>query len=180
MAEEGHHKRAKPLQSNKRALVSTEDAIDKRPRIDNEFAQQCIEVGQTVSQSNTDTMAYNIDIEDTMDLHTGTATSSTDTGVDRRVMDNKFHNIDIGRLYVLEICAGSARLTKAAREHGFRGVAFDHSDSRSCGIEICNVELADPQQLQDLLEFITVEAPNIAAIWIAPSCGAASRARERP
>ena len=96
-----------------------------------------------------------------------------------RIAD-KFRNSAINDLFILEICAGSARLTKAARNQGFKGLAFDHSDNRSCGIEICNIELADPQQLQDLLEFRTVEAHRIAAIWIAPSCGTASRARERP
>ena len=38
---------------------------------------------------------------------------------------------------VLEICAGSARLTKAARAKGFKGIAVDHSSERSCGVDVC-------------------------------------------
>ena len=38
-------------------------------------------------------------------------------------------------------------------------------------------ELADPEQLESLLQYIRKYA---VAIWIAPSCGTASRARERP
>ena len=75
---------------------------------------------------------------------------------------------------------GVGKVDQSCKKPRIQGLAFDHSDNRSCGIEICNIELADPQQLQNLLEFITVEAHRIAAIWIAPSCGTASRARERP
>ena len=79
----------------------------------------------------------------------------------------------------MEVCAGSARLTRKAREAGFNGIAIDHSSQRSCGIDICIFELEDPNQVQDLCNFIESEADNIAAVWIAPSCGTASRARER-
>ena len=180
VAEEGQQRR-QALQSNKRASFSNSGAIDKKPRIDDRRYRSCSEVVQTVSHDNSEALVdCNIDTPGVVDLHTGTATSSTNNLASSGATASRFHNMDIGQMYILEICAGSARLTKAAREQGFKGLAFDHSDGRSCGIEICNIELADPQQLQDLLEFITVEAPDIAAIWIAPSCGTASRARERP
>ena len=92
----------------------------------------------------------------------------------------KFHNISVEDIIIIEICAGSARLTKAARAMGFKGVAVDHSDKRSCGVDICIFDLTDPLQLQDLLEYIRKDASRIALIWVAPSCGTASRARERP
>ena len=92
----------------------------------------------------------------------------------------KFHNISVEDIIIIEVCAGSARLTKAARAMGFKGVAVDHSDKRSCGVDICIFDLTDPLQLQDLLEYIRKDASRIALIWIAPSCGTASRARERP
>ena len=81
---------------------------------------------------------------------------------------------------VVEICAGSARLTKAARAKGFKGIAVDHSSERSCGVNICEFELADPEQLESLLQYIRKYAAFIIAIWIAPSCGTASLSRERP
>ena len=92
----------------------------------------------------------------------------------------KFHNISVEDIIIIEVCAGSARLTKAARAMGFKGVAVDHSDKRSCGVDICIFDLTDPLQLQDLLEYIRKDASRIALIWVAPSCGTASRARERP
>ena len=90
------------------------------------------------------------------------------------------HNMNVEDIIILEVCAGSARLTKIARAAGFKGVAMDHSTKRSCGVDICVFDLTDPSQLSDLLEYITRDADRIALIWIAPSCGTASRARERP
>ena len=91
----------------------------------------------------------------------------------------KFKGKLLGDLIFIEVCAGSARLTKAARDAGFTGIAVDHTTMRSCGIDICIFELEDQQQVDELCSFIKAEADNIAAIWIAPSCGTASKARER-
>ena len=57
---------------------------------------------------------------------------------------------------------------------------MDHSSKRSCRVDICIFDLTDPSQLNDLLEYIRQDADRIALIWIAPSCGTASRAREGP
>ena len=94
--------------------------------------------------------------------------------------EGKFHNTNIEDILIVEICAGSARLTKTARAMGFKGVAVDHSSKRSCGVDICIFDLANPAELEDLLEYIRKDSARIALIWIAPSCGTASRARERP
>ena len=79
----------------------------------------------------------------------------------------------------MQVCAGSARLTRTAREFGFNGIAIDHTQKRSCGIDICIFELEDDAQVEELCNFLESEADNIAAVWIAPSCGTASKARER-
>eukprot|EP00435_Cladocopium_sp_Y103_P062898 s272_g24.t1 len=91
----------------------------------------------------------------------------------------KFTGKLLNDMIFVEICAGSAKLTKAAREAGFNGLAVDHTDKRSCGIDICIFELEDQQQVDDLCNFLEEQADNIAAVWIAPSCGTASKARER-
>ena len=65
--------------------------------------------------------------------------------------EKKFHNVSLEDIIILEVCAGSARLTKTARGMGFKGVAIDHSDKQSCGVDICIFDLTDPAQLQDLL-----------------------------
>ena len=91
----------------------------------------------------------------------------------------KFSGKLVSDLIFVEICAGSAKLTRTARDAGFTGIAIDHTSSRSCGIDICILELEDQSQVDELCNFLEAEAANIAAIWIAPSCGTASRARER-
>lgn len=82
-------------------------------------------------------------------------------------------------LYIIEICAGSARLSKIAHGHGFRTMAVDHSTARTCGFPICIFDLTDPSDLESLLQFIDEAAESILMIWVAPPCGTSSRARER-
>ena len=77
--------------------------------------------------------------------------------------------MNVEDIIIIEICAGSARLTKAARTMGFKGVAVDHSDKRSCGIDICIFDLTDNTQLSNLLDYIHKDASRIALIWVAPS-----------
>ena len=93
-------------------------------------------------------------------------------------LSGRFNGVNIEDLVVLETGAGSARLTKAARAKGFQGIAVDHSSERSCGVDICEFELADPEQLESLLQYIRKYAAFIVANWIAPSCGTAIAEQE--
>lgn len=90
-----------------------------------------------------------------------------------------FNGMSLEDLFVIEICAGSARLSKAAHQCGFRTMAVDHSTARTCGFPICVFDLTDADDLAHLLHFIEESADSILAIWIAPSCGTCSRAREK-
>ena len=90
-----------------------------------------------------------------------------------------FNGMSLEDLFVIEICAGSARLSKAAHQCGFRTMAVDHSTGRTCGFPICVFDLTDADDLAHLLHFIEESADSILAIWIAPSCGTCSRAREK-
>ena len=45
-------------------------------------------------------------------------------------------------LLVIEICAGSARLTKTCRKLGLRGIAVDKHTERSCGIDVMVLDLS--------------------------------------
>lgn len=83
----------------------------------------------------------------------------------------------MGDLYIIEICGGSARLSKVAHECGFRTMAIDHSAARTCGFPICVFDLTDADELASLVHFIEESADSILGIWIAPSCGAAGRER---
>ena len=46
-----------------------------------------------------------------------------------------FSGLELQDLLVVEICAGSARLTKTARKRGLRGLAIDKSKDSGCGTE---------------------------------------------
>lgn len=91
----------------------------------------------------------------------------------------RFSGMSLEDLFIVEFCAGSARLSKVAHQCGFRTMAIDHSTARSCGFPICVFDLADPDDLERLVQFLEESADSILGIWIAPSCGTCSRAREK-
>lgn len=104
----------------------------------------------------------------------GSATSPSDVvGSDANTtthVPDKILGKQIGELYISEICAGSAKLSKAALDHGFMALAVDHKTTRSGGVPIQVWDLEDPLQLQLSLDFIRTEHGKIAMVWMAPSC----------
>ena len=84
------------------------------------------------------------------------------------------------RCIILEIFAGSARLSKACRKLGFEAVAVDQTKDRSEQFPIFQIDVTDSRSLNDLESFIDVEKDAILHAHFAPSCGTASRARGRP
>ena len=87
---------------------------------------------------------------------------------------------DNSRCIVLEIFAGSCRLSKACRGVGLEAVAVDQTASRSEQFPIFQVDLTDEVGFKKLESFIEVEKDSILHAHFAPSCGTASRARGRP
>ena len=57
---------------------------------------------------------------------------------------------------------------------------MDYDKNRSSGPHIAVYDLNDPSQFESLVEFIRLEKHRIVWVHFAPSCGTASRARERP
>ena len=106
-------------------------------------------------------------------LHGGTST------IGEVNASSKFCGKLVDTLFIIEVCAGTARLSRTAQNMGFKVMAIDHSSKRSCGMPIQCFELEDPAQVQSLSDFIATEHCNIAYVFMAPSCGTASRARER-
>ena len=79
-----------------------------------------------------------------------------------------FSGMDLQDVLVVEICAGSARLTKTVRSKGMRGLAVDKTKGRSCGTEIMLLDLTVKQDLQILLQILQSEASRIALVFISP------------
>ena len=84
------------------------------------------------------------------------------------------------RCIVLEVFAGSARLSKACRALGLEAVAVDQTASRSEQVPIFQIDVTTIDGVRKLESFIEVEKDAILHAHFAPSCGTASRARGRP
>ena len=80
---------------------------------------------------------------------------------------------------MVEIFAGSCRLSKACKDVGFRATAVDKIKSRSENFTVYQCDLGDPLQLKLLKEYLAAEAESLVHAHFAPSCGTASRAREK-
>ena len=89
----------------------------------------------------------------------------------------KFAGQMLSDIYVLEIFAGTARLTKSLKQKGFKALAFDRTTNRSEGQTIFETDLSNKDEVEALLDFIRLKAFQIAFSHFAPPCGTASRAR---
>ncbi len=88
------------------------------------------------------------------------------------------HNDKAGKsCLILEIFAGSCRLSKACKDVGLRATAIDKLQSRAENFTIHQCDLGDKQQLGLLKEYIVAESDSIVHAHFAPSCGTASKAR---
>ena len=81
---------------------------------------------------------------------------------------------------VLEIFAGTARLSKAIRDVGMSAMAVDKNSQRAQSVHIATYDLNEPDQVAALSDFIVKHSHIILWAQFAPSCGTASRARGRP
>ena len=74
-------------------------------------------------------------------------------------------------LLVVEICAGSARLTKTFRKLGVRALAIDRTRERSCGTDILVLDLTNSSQLQLLLDILHAEKDRLLWFLMHPHVG---------
>ena len=113
-------------------------------------------------------------------FHSGPETHTG--GFDKSTAQQKlrsFAGMSVEDLIFLEIYAGTARLSKAVSDEGFQCIPIDKTASRSSNF-IAIYDVTDDLQLQQLLDFIEQEHRRIIAVHLAPACGTASKARERP
>ena len=79
----------------------------------------------------------------------------------------------------MEVFAGSAKLSSAAKQRGFKTMAVDHGGNKhETHHEISLYDLTSPPAQAQLFENLTEDIPG--AIHMAPPCGTSSRAREKP
>ena len=97
--------------------------------------------------------------------------------------------VDLPRIFgtdqhlLIELCAGTAILSRTAQSLRVRTLAVDHDRKRAPWKGCVMLDLADPVQVKSLCELISSEKSKIIAVFAAPPsppCGTASRARERP
>ena len=80
---------------------------------------------------------------------------------------------------VIELCAGSAMLSRCFSEYGFEVLAIDHAANRfHPHAKVCNLSLTEAHTW-DYLRWVCCQF-RVVYIHAAPPCGTCSRAREQP
>ena len=105
--------------------------------------------------------------------HAFSVSKSSTTGI------TKFHGMLVEDLLFIEVFAGTAKLSKAAKDVGFQTLPIDKTTARASQIFVAQYDLADPNAVQAVLEVLRSEAHRTAAVHFAPACGTASKAREK-
>lgn len=93
--------------------------------------------------------------------------------------EKRFTGMNVSDLLFLEIFAGTARLSKVATDVGIQILPVDKTNARASQIYIAQYDLADPNDVEALVQLIRTERHRILAIHLAPACGTASKAREK-
>ena len=80
---------------------------------------------------------------------------------------------------ILEIFAGSCRFSKACKNLGFRVLAVDKNPKRAENFPVASFDLTRPHDFSTVCKFAEAESEDLLLAHFAPSCGTASKARER-
>ena len=107
------------------------------------------------------------------------AGSFINQGAEINKCQGRFTGLAISDLLFVEIFAGTARLSKAAKELGMEALSVDKTANRASQIHIAQYDLSDADQVECLMEVLEKEKHRIAAVHLAPACGTASKAREK-
>ena len=81
---------------------------------------------------------------------------------------------------ILEIFAGTCRLSKACRGLGLQALSVDKDVKRVESAVVAKYDLCDLHHFETLTKLVKTERHRLVHAHFAPSCGTASRARERP
>lgn len=88
--------------------------------------------------------------------------------------------LNLNQVLVIEVFAGTARLSSAVRDAGMGSLAIDKETIRSSKSRIAVYDLTEPDQVNALKQPFGLRKHRIVWVHCAPACGTASRARERP
>ena len=81
--------------------------------------------------------------------------------------------------FFVELCAGSAKLSDAVKQHGYHIIAVDHDKNRHAPrCKIIQLDLSH-EHAWDMLDFL-LERVTISGVHMAPPCGTCSKARGIP
>ena len=69
----------------------------------------------------------------------------------------------LSELFVLELFAGTDKLTKCLKHHGF--IAFDKTSKRSEGQVILEADLSNKEEVESLLDFVRLKASHGTTVW---------------
>ena len=81
---------------------------------------------------------------------------------------------------VLEVFAGSCRLSQQCRRLGLRAFSIDKDPSRSEGAVVAKFDLTNKDDFKAILQYVDSEGQNVIHAHFAPACGTASMARSHP
>jgi len=149
-------------------LNEAKTAFSKRSRCDEQHGTEAV-----------DTTALSVDVDTNAVPKKSVETDFTASSDAKCQRGKQFESKNISELLVIEIFAGTARLSKTAREAGFQVLPIDKSSSRATQIFVASYDVTVPEQLDALKELLETEAQRILAVHLAPACGTASRAREK-
>ena len=120
-------------------------------------------------KKETETVQSSAGFSETMHVHpTASSSSRPDafhscaTFSDETTAASKFNGKLVESIFIIEVCAGTARLSRTAQNMGFKVMAIDHSSRRSsCGMPIQCFELEDPAQVEALADLFQLSITTL-------------------
>ena len=79
----------------------------------------------------------------------------------------------------MENLSGSCRFSKACKDLGLRVLAVDKNPTRAENFPVASFDLTKAHDCQSVCKYVEAERESLVCAVFAPSCGTASKARER-
>ena len=83
-------------------------------------------------------------------------------------------------MLVVELCCGSAGISKACSESGFQTLALDVRPSAAAAVRVLKFDLLQPDAVSSLSQMLCIEADRIALVWARVPSSTTNRIKEKP